>query len=124
MAVDVERRITHWNKKFNTYRVEATLEDSRARMAANFASATARLCEMELKVKEVLNLSKVHTIMYVPYLDFARQLYKLSCKRGVSGDSFALAADVLLKHWAGRGLNPVVLARIRTQVFDIGEPAP
>lgn len=58
------------------------------------------------------------------YLDFARQLYKLSHTRGISGDSFALAADVLLQHWADRGLDPVVLARIRTQVFDVGEPTP
>jgi len=35
-----------------------------------------------------------------------------------------MAAKVLLDKWEARGLNPTVLAAIRTEVFDIGEPKP
>jgi hypothetical protein len=42
--------------------------------------------------------------------------------RGISGETFALAASVLLSKWAARGLDPDVLAAIRTEVFDIGAP--
>jgi hypothetical protein len=79
---------------------------------------------MEDKARQVLNASGVHTSLYVPYLDFARQLFKLTRKRGITGDSFSLAAQVLLEKWASRGLSPAVLAAVRTQVFDVGEPAP
>jgi hypothetical protein len=33
-----------------------------------------------------------------------------------------MAAQVLLEKWAARDLKPEVLAKIRTGVFDIGEP--
>jgi hypothetical protein len=62
--------------------------------------------------------------MYVPYLNYARQLYKLSRQQGISGESFAMSAQVLLDKWAARGLDSAVLARIRTEVFDIVAPAP
>jgi hypothetical protein len=66
----------------------------------------------------------VHTIFYVPYLNYAQQLYKLSRQQGISGESFALGAQVLLDKWAARGLDSAVLARIRTEAFDIFAPAP
>ena len=33
-----------------------------------------------------------------------------------------LAAKVLLDKWSARGCNPAVLARIRSEVFNIAEP--
>jgi hypothetical protein len=60
----------------------------------------------------------------VPYLSYARQLYKLSRQQGISGESFALVAEVLLEKWAARGLDSAVLARIRAEVFDVVAPAP
>jgi hypothetical protein len=35
-----------------------------------------------------------------------------------------MAAQVLLDKWAARGCDPVVLAKIRTDVFDIAAPKP
>jgi hypothetical protein len=55
-------------------------------------------------------------------LNFGRQLYKLSREQGISGESFAMAAQVLLDKWAARGCDPKVLAKIRKDVFDIAEP--
>ena len=52
-------------------------------------------------------------MLYVPYLNFGRQLYKLSAGRSIAGDSLALEAQVLLNKWAARGLNPDVLAVVR-----------
>jgi hypothetical protein len=123
MPVEPNQRIEHWAKKFNVERTTQTLENMRPQMLANYTAAVAELCTMEIAVKQVLDLSAVHTILYVPYLNFARRLYKLSRTRRISGDSFALAADVLLKMYAARGLDPVVLARIRSQVFDIPAPS-
>ena len=122
MFVNPDKRIQKWNDKFKTDRVKAILDDRRQRMLERYAEATARLCAMEIGVKKLLDAAGVHTIMYVPYLNFARQLFKLSSQRDISGNSFALAAQVLLELWAHRGLDPDVLATIRSQSFDI--PAP
>ena len=93
-------------------------------MLKHFEAAVASLCEMETKARQTLNAAGVHTIMYVPYLSYARQLYKLSRQQGISGESFVLAAKVLLDKWAARGLSPDVLAAIRAQVFDAAAPTP
>jgi hypothetical protein len=93
-------------------------------MLKHYEAAVASLCEMETKARQTLNAAGMHTIMYVPYLSYARQLYKLSRQQGISGESFALGAQVLLDKWTNRGQDPDVLAAIRTQVFNSPAPAP
>ncbi len=120
---DSEKRRANWEAKFNTERVKQTLDDRRAAMGARYEAAVAGMCVMEEKVREMLNQCGVNTIQYVPYLNFGRQLYKLSNQRGITGDSAAIEAQVLLEKWAARGLDPDVLATVRTQVFNIAGPA-
>jgi len=93
-------------------------------MAIRYEVAMTELSDMEGKVKEVINAYGVSTSQYVPYLNFGRQLYKLSRQQQISGESFAMAAQVLLDKWAARGCDPKVLAKIRTDVFDISAPKP
>jgi hypothetical protein len=113
-----------WQIKTDTGRVKETLDSLRPEMLEHYKAAVASLCEMEAKARQTLNAAGVHTIMYVPYLSYARQLYKLSRQQGISGESFALVAKVLLDKWAARGLDPAVLAAIRTEVFDAVAPTP
>ena len=119
---DPVRRRANWEAKYDTERVKATLDAKRADMSARYLDAVTKLCSMETEVRTVLNASGVQTINYVPYLNFGRQLYKLTHGREISFESFALSAYVLLEKWAGRGLDRVLLAKIRTDVFNIGEP--
>jgi hypothetical protein len=46
----------------------------------------------------------------------------MSRQQNISGESFAMAAQVLLDKWAARGCDPEVLAKIRKDVFDIEAP--
>ncbi len=121
---DPNQRLMAWQIKTDTGKVKAILDDLRPNMLKHYEAAVAGLCEMETKARQTLNAAGVHTIMYVPYLNYARQLYKLSRQQGISGESFALGAQVLLDKWAARGLNPAVLAAIRTDVFDAAAPTP
>ena len=121
---DATRRAANWEAKYNTERVKATLDDLHAKMAERYRAAVAPLVAMEKEVKEVLNGCGVSTALYVPYLNFGRQLYKLTRQQNISGESFAMAAQVLLDKWAARGCDPAVLAKIRTDVFSVKEPKP
>ena len=121
---DPQKRAERWKAKYNIGRVGATLSDLREEMARRYEVAMAQVCAMEIKVKEVINAAGVSTSQYVPYLNFGRQLYKLSREQGISGESFAMAAQVLLDKWAARGCDPNVLAKIRKDVFDIDVPKP
>lgn len=123
MAINAEQRIAKWRAKFNPERIKQTLEDQREQMLVQVEASFAALCAMEIKIKQVLDLSGIPTILYVPYLDYARQLHKLSRGRNISGDSFKREAQVLLDKWQARGLDPAVLATIRKQVFSVPAPA-
>jgi hypothetical protein len=121
---DPNQRLMNWQIKTDTGRMKQTLDTLRPDMLKHFEAAVASLCEMETKARQTLNAAGVHTIFYVAYLNYARQLYKLSRQQSISGESFALGAQVLLDKWANRGLDSAVLARIRSEVFDVVSPAP
>jgi hypothetical protein len=91
-------------------------------MQRRYEAVMTELCSIEGQIKQTINAQGVHTSLYVPYLNFGRQLWKMTRPQEISGESAALAAQVLLEKWAARGLNPKVLAAIRTEVFGIAEP--
>jgi len=119
---DPVKRAERWKAKYKTQRVKETLDDIREDMAKRYEAAIAEVCVMESKVKEVINAAGVSTSLYVPYLNFGRQLYKLTRKQNITGESFAMAAQVLLDKWAARGCDPKVLATVRKDVFNIEAP--
>jgi hypothetical protein len=122
--IDPNQRRMNWQIKTDTARMKETLDTLRPVMLKRYEAAVASLSEMEVKARQTLNAAGVHTIFYVAYLNYARQLHKLSRQQGISGESFAMGAQVLLDKWSNRGLDPTVLARIRTEVFDAVAPAP
>jgi hypothetical protein len=121
---DPTRRIEAWKAKTTPERTKQVLEARQAVMQQRYEAVMTQLCAMETQVKTVLNAQGVHTSLYVPYLNFGRQLWKMTRQQDIAGESFAMAAQVLLGKWQARGLDPDILAAIRTEVFDIGEPKP
>ncbi len=121
---DVTRRIERWQKKYSPAQAKATLDLLQEGMRQRYEAATIAMTAMELKTKEVLNQQGVHTTNYVPYLSYARQLWKLSRQQNISGESFKMASQVLLEKWAARGQNPDVLDAIRKGVFASDGPTP
>jgi hypothetical protein len=62
----------------------------------------------------------VPTILYVYYLDFGRELWKLTNR--ISGESAKAEATILRDKWAARGLAPEVLNKVSYDVFGVGLP--
>ena len=121
---NVLRRVENWQAKFSPEDTARILTRKEKLMRERYTAAMAPLCLLEDKAKQVLNAAGIQTILYLSYINYARQLYKLSRQQGISGESFALVAKVLLEKWSARGLDSAVLARIRTEVFDVVAPAP
>lgn len=121
---DATKRLEAWQAKFSPEKAKAALDARYEGMSVRYHAAVAALCSMEMQVKQVLDEHNVQTIQYVFYLDYGRQLFKLSRKQEISGESFKLAAQVLLEKWQARGLDPDVLAAIRTGVFNVTAPQP
>ena len=93
-------------------------------MTARYEASMVALNAMEIDTKQVLSASGIDTMFIVFYLDYARQLFRLSHGRTISGPTLAKEAQVLLEKWQNRGLRPDVLAALRTNVFSVPAPAP
>ena len=119
---DVTRRLSRWQAKYSPEIAAQTTARIYADMSERYQAALIALCAMETETKQVLSASGIDTMFIVFYLDYARQLFRLSHGRTISGATLAREAQVLLEKWQNRGLRPEVLAAIRTDVFSV--PAP
>ncbi len=121
---DVTRRLSRWNAKYSPDIAAQTTARIFDDMTARYEASVLALSTMETDTKQVLSASGIDTMFIVFYLDFARQLFRLSHGRTISGPTLAKEAQVLLEKWQNRGLRPDVLAAIRTDVFSVPAPAP
>jgi hypothetical protein len=121
---DVTRRLSRWKAKYSPEIAAQTTARIYADMSERYQTAMVALCTMETDTKQVLDSSGIDTMYIVFYLDYARQLFKLSHGRSISGPTLAKESQVLLEKWQNRGLRPDVLAAIRTDVFNVPAPAP
>ncbi len=122
MPIDPGKRIARWNTKFNTERVKAVLDEMRPAMLANVQAVFPLIAAMELEVKQVLDLAGVSVAQYANYLAFGRELFRI-IRNGMSGESAAIEAELLIVKWVARGLARSVLETIRTGVFNIAPPS-
>jgi hypothetical protein len=90
-------------------------------VAARIQQSYDSLFAMEAAVRAELNVSGVPTILYVCYLDFGRELWKLTNR--ISGTSATAEATILRDKWAARGLSPEVLNTVSLNVFGLTLPA-
>jgi hypothetical protein len=121
---DVTRRLSRWKAKYSPEIAAQTTARIFADMSERYEAALVALTTMETETKQVLSASGIDTMFIVFYLDFARQLFRLSHSRTISGPTLAREAQVLLTKWQDRGLRPDVLAAIRTDVFSVPAPTP
>ena len=121
---DVTRRLSRWQAKYSPEIAAQTTSRIYADMSERYEAAMVALTTMETETKQVLSASGIDTMYIVFYLDFARQLFRLSHGRSISGPTLAREAQVLLEKWQARGLRPDVLAAIRYQVFSVPPPTP
>jgi hypothetical protein len=121
---DVTRRLSRWKAKYSPEIAAQTTARIFADMTERYEAAVVALTTMETETKQVLSASGIDTMFIVFYLDFARQLFRLSHGRTISGATLAKEAQVLLEKWQNRGLRPDVLAAIRTDVFNVPAPTP
>ena len=121
---DVTRRLSRWKAKYSPVIAAQTTARIYADMTERYEASVVALTTMETETKQVLSASGIDTLYIVFYLDYARQLFRLSHGRSISGPTLAREAQVLLDKWQARGLRPDVLAAIRSEVFSVPAPAP
>jgi len=115
-------RTAKWDLKYNPARIKEITETGKPTYLQHASTAFASLAEMEVAVKQVLNAEAVSVADYPAYLCFGREMWS-KCDK-FAGDSLAKEAATLIGKWTSRGRLQAVLETIRTQVFNVGPPAP
>jgi hypothetical protein len=100
---DVTRRLSRWKAKYSPEIAAQTTARIYADMTERYQASMVALCTMETETKQVLDASGIDTMYIVFYLDYARQLFRLSHGRTISGPTLAKEAQVLLEKWQNRG---------------------
>ena len=123
MPMDPTKRIANWDAGYDTTAMKAKIDKKRADMLSRVQAQITSLASMEGQVKQVCDLAGCSVIQYPFYLDFGRELWKMTHEREMSGEAAAQAAAVLIAKWVARGLTQSVCEEIRTGVFNIGAPS-
>jgi len=100
---DVTRRLSRWKAKYSPDLAAQTTARIYGDMAERYQASVVALTTMGTETKQVLDASGIDTMYIVFYLDFARQLFRPSHGRSISGVILAREAQVLLEKWQARG---------------------
>ncbi len=114
-----ELRTVRWKKRFVTGSDSLNpamkrLVDDPAQLVPNAMQVAAEsLMQFEATVRGILNTIGVSTMLYGAYLNYGRELWKLSQR--VNGESLTTALWVLGEKWVARGLQASTLQAIAVQ---------
>ena len=117
-----QERLDKWDRKFNTERVKAILDDEKPTMKIHAGARFAEITAMEDATKTVLNGSDVKRSDVSKYLCFAREVWRAD--RTFEGPTLRTAVAGVLSKWVGQGCVQAILELIRDQVFTIDAPTP
>jgi len=121
MPIDPTARINNWTLKTTPERSSDVTGARMPTMKINAGVVFTNILAMEVQVRQVCNGAGVPTIQYPFYLNFGREMWAL-VRRGITGESLAVEAAVLIAKWVAQGLTQSVLQAIRTDVFNVSAP--
>jgi len=120
MPSDIMKRLFYWNAKTEPELVMQRLVRVRQVMKERFEAQQIMLVEIEQKARQVLNAANVPAMLYIFYLNFAREIYNR--RQRLAGPSLSREVNVLLEKWVMRTLEREVLERIRDEAMSVRPP--
>ncbi|MEO0077098.1 MAG: hypothetical protein ABIK19_05480 [candidate division WOR-3 bacterium] len=123
MAVrPASRRLDKWDAMFSGDVLSQRLAGYKEKMKDQLADIFPQQESLENEVKLILAEAGTQTILNPSYLNFGREVYKLT--RRFSGSQLLSAVSVVLNKWVARGLDQDILEKIRNTVFALAPPSP
>ncbi|MEM2262126.1 MAG: hypothetical protein QXK24_06715 [Ignisphaera sp.] len=105
-----ERRVTKYEKTVVPDIVKTKFEALKDIMVANQNAMQSLIVDMEMKVGQVLNEAGIAGVNRIPYLNFARTIFRASLS--YSGLALRTLADGEKAKYTALGLNSTVLDAI------------
>ncbi|MCX7785782.1 MAG: hypothetical protein N2201_06120 [candidate division WOR-3 bacterium] len=111
------RRVDKWDLKLNGDVLSEKVATLKPMMKAQIETEFPALVEVENEVKAILGEIGITSSLNPPYLNFARETYRLS-KRFL-GKQLLREVDAIMAKWLARGFDKDILERIRNTVFTL-----
>jgi len=116
------RRMKKLEANYDPDSIRQSLEKQRDGILEQQAVKQAELEKVENLTKLIISEQGVTSALFVSYLNFARQIWKI--QNTFSSETLKIEADIMLYKWTRRGLNEDILKRIRNQIFTLEAPTP
>lgn len=116
------RRMKKLDANYDPDTIRQSLERQRDGILEQQAVKQAELEKIENLTKLVISDEGVPSALFVSYLNFARQIWKI--KNTYSSETLKIEADIMLYKWTRRGLDEDILKRIRNEIFTLEAPTP
>ncbi|MEM2612450.1 MAG: hypothetical protein QXJ45_07540 [Thermoproteota archaeon] len=116
----VERRVTKYDKSVIPDVVRTKFEALKDTMVLNMQAMQTLIVDVENKVGQILNENGIAGVMRVPYLNFARAIFRASLS--YEGQALRIVADAEKAKASALGLNTTILDSI-IEVLGV-PPAP
>ena len=122
MVRNALRRIQKWDKKLAGDVLSKRVEELKPMMFSQIEAEFPTIVQVETKVKTVLGEFGIPTWQNPPYLNFSREIYKLT-KRFTSNQLRKMAEAAMVK-WVYLDLEQPILEEIRNTIFTLTAPTP
>lgn len=117
MVRNALRRIQKWDKKLSGDVLSERVATLKPLMFSQIEAEFPTLVEVETKVKTVLGDAGIPTWQNPAYLNFGRELYKLT--KRFSGKQLLKMAEAAMVKWVYLDLAQPILERIRDTIFAL-----
>ena len=116
------RRLQKWDIKLAGDVLSEQVANLKPMMKSQIEVEFPALVEVENEVKVILGDVGISSSLNPPYLNFARETYRLSKK--LLGKQLLREVDAMMAKWITRGFDRDILERIRNTVFSLTAPTP
>jgi hypothetical protein len=116
------RRIEKWNIKLDGDVLSERVAKLKPMMKSQVESEFPALAEVENEVKVILGDIGLSSSLNPPYLNFARETYRMS--KRLLGKQLLREVNASMAKWIARGFDQDILERIRNAVFALTAPQP
>jgi len=115
----IKRRVAGWEVKYNPERIAAILAAKSERMRESYAVQAEMLGRVDHRISEVIDAVGVSVIVRMWYKDFGREVCRIW--RTIPSSSQEVEYDVVRYKWTARGLDPILLVKVKAAVIELLE---
>ena len=115
----IKRRVARWEAKYTPARTAAIIAAKGEQMRARYRVQAEMLGRVDHRVSEVTDAAGISVMTRIWYKDFAREVSKIW--RTIPSSCQELEYDVIRYKWTARGLDPILLCKVKVAVIELFE---